>query len=32
MTFITEDALKNLVKYNTEALALKATYQEDLVK
>jgi hypothetical protein len=32
MTFITEDALKNLVKFNTEALALKAIYKEDLVK
>jgi len=32
MTFITEDALKNLVKFNVEALSLKAIYKADLVK
>ena len=32
MTFVTEDALKNLVKFNVEALKLKAIYKEDLVK
>lgn len=32
MTFITEDALKNLVKFNSEALGLKSIYKEDLVK
>jgi len=32
MTFITEDALKNLVRFNVEALELKAIYKEDLIK
>lgn len=32
MTFITDDALKNLVKFNTEALNLKSVYKEELVK
>ena len=32
MTFVTEDALKNLVKFNTEALKLNSVYKEDLVK
>ena len=32
MTFITEDALRNLVKFNTTALGLKAIYKENLVK
>ena len=32
MTFVTEDALKNLVKFNTEALGLNSVYKEDLVK
>lgn len=32
MTFITEDALRNLVKFNTEALGLKSVYKENLVK
>ena len=32
MTFVTEDALKNLVKFNVEALKLKAIYKENLVK
>ena len=32
MTFITEDALKNLVKFNKEALGLKSIYKENLVK
>lgn len=32
MTFVTEDALKNLVKFNSEALGLKSVYKEDLVK
>lgn len=32
MTFITEDALKNLVKFNKEALGLKSIYKADLVK
>ncbi len=32
MTFITEDALKNLVKFNKEALGLKSIFKADLVK
>ena len=32
MTFITEDALKNLVKFNKEALGLKSIYKAELVK
>jgi hypothetical protein len=32
MTFITEDALKDLVKFNKEALGLKSIYKENLVK
>lgn len=32
MTFITENALRNLVKFNTEALGLKSVYKADLVK
>jgi len=32
MTFVTEDALKNLVKFNKEALGLKSVYKENLVK
>lgn len=32
MTFITEDALKNLVRFNVEALKLKAIFKENLVK
>lgn len=32
MTFITETALKNLVKFNTDALGLDSVYKEDLVK
>lgn len=32
MTFITEPALKNLVKFNGEALGLKSVYKEALVK
>lgn len=32
MTFVTEDALKNLVKFNKEALGLKSIYKADLVK
>jgi len=32
MTFVTEDALKNLVKFNTQALGLNSTYKENLVK
>jgi hypothetical protein len=32
MTFITESALRNLVKFNTEALGLKSIYKENLVK
>jgi len=32
MTFITEDALKNLVKFNTEALGLSSVYKEHLTK
>jgi len=32
MTFITEDALKNLVKFNKEALGLKSIYKAQLVK
>jgi hypothetical protein len=32
MTFITENALRNLVKFNTEALGLKSIYKADLVK
>jgi hypothetical protein len=32
MTFITEPALRNLVKFNTEALGLKSIYKENLVK
>ena len=30
MTFITEDALRNLVKFNKEALGLKSILKEDL--
>ena len=32
MTFITADALKNLVKFNTEALGLSSIYKEHLTK
>ena len=32
MTFITKDALRNLVKFNTEALGLKSIFKEELVK
>jgi len=32
MTFVTEDALKNLVKFNKEALGLKSIYKPELVK
>ena len=32
MTFITEDALKNLVKFNKEALGLKSIYKPNLVE
>ena len=32
MTFISEDALTTLVKFNTEALGLASVYKEDLVK
>ena len=31
MTFITEDALKTLVKWNQEALDLKSVYKEELI-
>ena len=31
MTFITKDALRNLVKFNTEALGLKSVYKEILI-
>jgi len=31
MTFITKDALRNLVKFNTEALGLKSIYKENLI-
>jgi len=32
MTFITEAALRNLVKFNTEAIGLKSIYKENLIK
>jgi hypothetical protein len=32
MTFITEQALKDLVQFNTEALGLKSVYKSELVK
>jgi len=32
LTFVTEKSLKNLVKFNKEALGLKSIYKEDLVK
>ena len=32
MTFVTEDALRNLVKFNTEALGLASIYKDDLAK
>lgn len=32
MTFITEDALRNLVQFNTEALGLDSVYKENLVQ
>ena len=32
MTFITEDALKNLVKFNQEALGLNSVYKSNLVE
>ena len=32
MTFITEDALRNLVKFNREALGLNSIYKENLVQ
>jgi len=32
MTFITSDALQNLVKFNTEALGLSSVYKSKLVK
>ena len=31
MTFITKEALRNLVKFNTEALGLKSVYKENLI-
>ena len=31
MTFITEKSLRNLVKFNTEALGLKSIYKENLI-
>jgi len=31
MTFITKDALRNLVKFNTEALGLKSVYKDNLI-
>ena len=31
MTFITKDALRNLVKFNTEALGLKSVYKKNLI-
>ena len=31
MTFITKNALRNLVKFNTEALGLKSVYKENLI-
>ncbi len=32
LTFVTEDALSNLVKFNSEALGLASIYKEDLTK
>lgn len=32
MSFVTEDALRNLVKFNTEALGLASIYKGDLIK
>lgn len=32
MTFITEEALRNLVKFNTEALGLNSVFKEELVQ
>ena len=32
MTFITEDALRNLVQFNTEALGLDSIYKEELLQ
>lgn len=32
MTFVTADALEDLVKFNTEALGLKSVYKKNLVK
>jgi hypothetical protein len=32
MSFITEDALKNLVKFNKEALGIDSIYKEELIK
>ena len=32
MTFITEDALRGLVEFNTNALGLKSVFKENLVK
>jgi len=32
LTFVTQDALQDLVKFNSEALGLKSIYKEDLVK
>jgi hypothetical protein len=32
LTFVTEKSLKNLVKFNKEALGLKSIYKEDLAK
>ena len=31
MSFITEDALKNLVEFNQKALDLKSVYKEELI-
>jgi len=32
MTFVTADALKTLVQFNTEAFGLKSIYKPELVK
>jgi hypothetical protein len=32
MTFVTEEALQNLVQFNTQALGLASVYKENLVK
>ena len=31
MTFVTSDALKTLVQFNTEAFGIKAVYKSELV-